>query len=115
MKRFKKIAACCVASLMLTCAVGVSPALADTASKGNVPINRTYNVSILGGTWHNQGTSANAYSNFYHKTKRHTSTVSSSKSTTAKTASANAGSWSYATLAGPFGPSTLFAFKCTTS
>lgn len=114
MKKLKKVAACCVTALMLTCVVGVTPALAETQTKGNVPINRIYNVSALGGTWNNQGKTASAYSNFHHPSKRHSSTVPSSVSPTARTASAAAGRWSYATLDGPFPANTLFSFSCTT-
>ncbi|WP_282191332.1 lactococcin 972 family bacteriocin [Adlercreutzia caecimuris] len=115
MKKVKVMGLCVVMTLSLTCVLGATPALAASASKGNVPMNKIYNTSILGGTWHNKGSLTKAYSNFYHKTKQHTSTVGSSASFTTKTASAKAGSWSYATLSQGFPAKTTFKFKCTTS
>lgn len=113
MKTKKKLAAFVLAlAIACTSMVAVIPAFGiETNASGY--LNQIVNMSALGGTWNNQGKSTTAYSNFYHGSAYHWSSVSSGQYPgQAGTASAGAGSWSYATLNRSFSGNFAFFFYC---
>lgn len=115
MKKMKKVIAGVCSTILLVSALGAVPALAASNTVSGIAMNRIYNTSALGGTWHNQGKSNSAYSNFYHASSNHYSIVGSSYSAVTATSSARAGSWSYATLNLAFPAGTTFNFTCGTN